>query len=156
MKKRMIALRIMLTALSAGMTALIFYNSSLDAVESTVQSDAVLDFVNSILRALGIGAEVGEAVIRKSAHFIEYFVLGGLTGGAVYSYALSRRLLLGVTLPLCAAVAVCDELIQSGSAGRACSAADMLLDFSAALTAALLLSLIIRLSCKRKEGKRFE
>lgn len=157
MKYKMIALRVLLTALSAGMLIFIFYNSSLDADESTEQSDAVLLFINSLLSRLGVGAEAGELFVRKSAHFIEYFMLGGLVSGAVYSYTLSRRRLLCIAPPICLAAAICDELIQSGSAGRACSVSDMALDFSAALIAALLLSGALYLSGrKRKEGKHFE
>ena len=152
-----LALGIVLTVLSAGMTAFIFYNSSLDAVESTERSDAVMELVNSALRAFGLDAELGELVIRKAAHFIEFFTLGGLLCGAVYSFALRRGMMLCIALPIALAVAVCDELIQTGSSGRSCSLPDMALDFTAALTAALILFMIIKtVSHKKKEGKRFE
>lgn len=154
-----VALRAILTLLSVGMIAFIFYNSSLNDVESTEQSDFVLEFINGLFRSLGIGVELGDLLIRKAAHFTEYFVLGGLIGGAVYSYALDRRGLLIFTLPVGLAVAVCDELIQTGSAGRSCSVWDMILDFSAVLTAALLLSAIISVYLKKKEkkeGERYE
>ena len=151
--KRNILLRLILTALSAAAVIFIFYNSSVDADASSEQSGFVLKWLSGLLNSLGFKVELTEHFVRKTAHFIEYFVLGGLLSGAAYSYVLSRKRMLFIALPAGLAVAVCDELIQTGSAGRSCEIKDMALDFSAVLCAALILCLMIYLVKRRKKKK---
>jgi len=126
----------------------------MDADESSRQSGTLLDAVNSLLRSIGLG-ELTDHFIRKTAHFVEYFVLGGTLSGAVYSYTFSVKRMLPIALPIGLAVAVCDELIQTTSPGRSCEIADMALDFSAVVTAAVIMSVIFavyRRHMVKKEG----
>lgn len=152
-KHRSLIISIILTALTAAVIGYIFYHSSLDAVESTVQSDSVMDGLGGFLRIFGIDAELSEHVIRKLAHFTEYFALGALLCLTAYSYVRRRGRMLLIALPSGLAVAVCDELIQLGSEGRSCEVRDMLLDYCAVLTAALTVTLILYLVSRRKEKK---
>ena len=85
---RTIALRIILTTFSVVAIAFIFYNSSFSADESSEQSGFFLGLLNGIFKSLGIGTELTDFFIRKSAHFLEYFILGLLLGSAAYNYVL--------------------------------------------------------------------
>ena len=152
-RRRLTVLRIVLTVLSAAALVFIFYNSSLDAVESSEQSGTMLGGINAFLRSLGIPIELSDHFIRKTAHFVEYFVLGGLFSLTAFAYVRTRSRMLMIALPLGAAAAVTDELIQLGSAGRSCEVADMALDFCAVLTASLIVTLILYLIDRHKKKK---
>ena len=154
-RQGMIAIRVILTALSVMAVGFIFYNSSLDAVESSGQSGSLLGVINDLLERIGLGIELSDHFIRKAAHFTEYFVLGALIGAAAYSYVMRRRRMLMITLPAGLAVAVCDELIQLTSVGRSCEIKDMALDFTGVVCASLILTLIMYL-IEKKEGKKSE
>ena len=143
-KKRMIA-RLILTLLSVVAVGAIFYNSSLDAFESTTQSDPLVDSINAFFKSIGLPIVVDDFIVRKAAHFSEYAVLGALLSVTVYLYAQKRWKSFFITLPIGAAVAVCDEVIQLFPVGRSCEVRDMLIDFSGVLTAALIVQLILYL-----------
>ena len=146
--------RILLTALTAATVTFIFCHSAVDAEVSTEQSDAAMGWIDGILRCFGIEAEMSELVIRKLAHFIEYFVLGILLSLTAYAYVRRRGRMLLIALPAGLAIAVIDELIQLGSEGRACEVRDMLLDYCAVLTASLMIMLILYLTARRREKKQ--
>ncbi len=157
-KKRFIV-RLTLTLLCVAAVGAIFYNSSLDAVESTSQSDPMVDGINAFFTSVGLPVTVNDFIVRKTAHFTEYAVLGTLLSLTAYSYVLRRKHTLLIALPTGAAVAVCDELIQMFPAGRSCEIRDMLIDFSGVLFAALVIQLILYLTHRhreKKEGKEFE
>ena len=153
-KHRLLIIRIILTTLTAAVICYIFFHSSLDAEESTVKSDSVMGWLDNILRFFGIDAELSEHVIRKLAHFTEYSALGAMLCLTAFSYVRRRGRMLLIALPAGLAVAVCDELIQLGSAGRSCEVRDMLLDYCAVLTAALIVTLILYLIDRHKDKKR--
>ena len=147
---RLTVLRVVLTLLSVAAVSFIFYNSFQSADESTVRSTGLREAINSILRTLGIGWELTEHVIRKMAHFAEFFVLGALLSATALAYV-PRPKILPTSLGVGIAVAVTDELIQSGSEGRSTQVSDMLLDVSAVLTA-VLIAAGIRYLCHRRKG----
>lgn len=150
MNKRLIVLRVVLTLLSVAAVSFIFYNSLLSADDSTVRSTGLREWINGLLRSLGIGWELSEHFVRKTAHFVEFFILGALLSATVYAYALRWRIML-FAFPVGAAVAVSDELIQSGSTGRSSQWSDILLDSAAVLTAVLIAAGIMLLR-KRRRG----
>ena len=147
-------IRVLLTVLTLAAIGAIFYHSSMDAVQSSDESGGVLDFVLSFLRSIGINVVITDHMIRKAAHFIEYFVLGVLLSLTVLSYWPRRSRVLMIALPAGAVVAVCDELIQLTAEGRSCQASDMLLDSSAVLCAALLIVFFKWLLFDRKKVSR--
>ena len=155
-KRRLTVLRVVLTVLCVAIVSFIFYHSSLDAADSTVQSDSVKDGLLELLRALGIHIELTDRIVRKTAHFVEYFALGGMLSLTAFAYLLRRGRMLLLALSLGAAVAVVDELIQTGSAGRSCEIGDMALDFSAVLTAALIVTAILTLIKRHREKKQLK
>ena len=83
MKKRIIFL-----SLTILWMLLIFWFSSKTASDSTVQSTSVTEwffklFIDNPSQQF---LDIGENVIRKLAHFTEYFILGGLVFGTVKSF----------------------------------------------------------------------
>ena len=149
---RLIVLRVVLTLLSVAAVSFIFYNSLLTADDSTVKSSGIREMLNSVLRSLGIEWEITEHMTRKAAHFVEFFVLGALLCATALAY-FPRAGMLFAALGAGIAVAVTDELIQTGSAGRSGQVSDVLLDASAVLTAVLLAALIRFLYCRKKERR---
>ncbi|WP_052406570.1 VanZ family protein [Clostridium culturomicium] len=107
----------------------ILYMSSKPAVESAAASSQIVDF---ILKWFGISSEYSESisfVVRKTAHFTEYFILSGLltaTYGAFTNkkYNYSFILLMGVM------TALSDEFLQGFIEGRSSEVRDVLIDFS--------------------------
>lgn len=81
-------------------------------------------------------------LVRKSAHFGIYFLLGAITVGFGYAYTkkMSMGLLLGISLPV--VIAALDEYNQ-GFVGRTSSLDDVLIDGIGALTGSLVGILII-------------
>ena len=120
--KKNLTARVILTVLTIAAIGMIFYNSSLSAVESTEQSSPLTDWINSILATFPIPFRVTENFIRKMAHFSEYTVLGLLLSTTVYQYRKDRKKTLLTALSIGALVAVCDELIQIFPADISCGA----------------------------------
>ena len=118
-------------------------------------------------------------LVRKAAHFTEFMVLGCLLCATVGVYLALRktrktgkvqpntdntgpetdrasggsaRILLQpcISAGIGLIIAVCDELIQLTSPGRACQISDMLLDFCGTVTGALILLLIFTILRQRK------
>jgi len=150
---RVLTIRIIFTVLSVTAVAAIFYNSSLSAVDSSSQSGSLLDSINSFLHSLNINITLTDHFIRKTAHFTEYSILGILLTITVISYVRRIRPTLAIALPLGLIVSICDELIQLGSEGRSCEIADMALDFSAVIFAALTVTGILYLKRREKTKK---
>ena len=151
MKDRSIRIaRIVLTVLTVAAVAAIFFNSTRSAVESTEQSTPLTEMINSFLASLHIPLLITETMVRKAAHFTEYAVLGTLLTVTVYLYTQKRGRTFLCALPIGAAVAVCDELIQLFPEGRSCEVRDMLIDFCGAAFAVLIVVLIISIIEKRK------
>lgn len=71
-------------------------------------------------------AEQLEFLIRKLAHFTEYFVLGVLVLQTLKQTRCPRQVIVG--LLICVLVASCDETIQLFSGGRSGKIADVVLD----------------------------
>ena len=98
--KKNLTARVILTVLTTAAIGMIFYNSSLSAVESTEQSSPLTDWINSILATFPIPFRVTENFIRKMAHFSEYTVLGLLLSTTVYQYRKDRKKTLLTALPI--------------------------------------------------------
>ncbi len=117
---------IMLT-ITAIWIAFIFMRSAKPAEESSVESAVFLDVLRQIVPSLT------DHVVRKLAHFTEYYILGSLLW-------LDGRLLKWrtVALPVVigAVVAFVDELlIQTHTPGRSGELRDVLLDTAGVMTA---------------------
>lgn len=151
MKNRFIILGLLLAVLV--ITALIFVNS-LDTVdESNQKSDNVTDVVENVT-----GGENGESnlnvIVRKSAHVIEFALLGAALAFLLYYVKLvHNKRLYGVGAFYALAVAVVDEYIQTFS-DRSGSVSDIMLDFCGVLIGvvlALIIPVIVSMVKKHKQ-----
>ncbi len=141
-KKNLIC-RVIFTLLSILIISFIFGNSLLDASASTVHSTGVREFINSILGNIGFKFEFSENFVRKCAHFAEYFTLSVSTFFMFLSYLRKHKNTLLLTLSSGLITASVDETIQLFSKGRSAQISDVMLDFSAVLSAACILYIIV-------------
>ena len=78
--------RIIVFILTAFMIGFVFFRSSMSAEASTVESESTLDFLINFFKSFGISVEMSENIVRKLAHFAEFFVIGGLLMSCAYSF----------------------------------------------------------------------
>ena len=153
-KKNLIC-KVIFTLLSVSIISFIFINSSLDASESTVQSTGVREFVNLIIKTLGLSFQFTEHFVRKCAHFAEYFALSVSLFFMFISYLKKHTRILISTLLTGLLTACVDEIIQLFSSGRSAQFSDIMLDFSGVLIAACLLYIVI-LKFKKRSKFNYE
>lgn len=137
------------------MIAFIWGNSLVPGEGSGQFSLAVLDAVRECLSALGLPSGwLTNFLVRKTAHFSEYAVLGVLVSQALRpATALNRRAWLLVALIL-VLVPSLDETIQLFVPGRSGQVSDTLLDCCGAATGALLAALMRRRCLGKAEHAR--
>lgn len=135
---------------------LIFYMSSQPAVQSAAASSAIVD---SIIEFLNINKDVVDlltTIVRKSAHFCEYFIFSGLVV-LTYKEFKGKVINFYFTLLVCLVQANLDEFLQKFIEGRSSEVRDVLIDFSGAISFVLIYILIgyIRklVICKRSRGE---
>ena len=113
----------------------IFGNSLKGPVESTEQSDKIVEIVRPIIDPCGkMSDDEISHVVRKSAHFIEYMILGGEC--ALLAYFVKRKLTFAGAVCAaggCLLSADIDEYIQSFT-NRGSMVSDVLLDFIGSIT----------------------
>ena len=165
MLRKNLSILLVLVCLFILWTGLIFYFSSQPPAVSNSQSGWAVKIINAVNETFDITgtdfyaqieAKVKDiwffgryksphAVVRKSAHFGIYFLLGMITGagGFLYARKLPVGFLLGLSIPV--TVAVLDEYNQ-GFVGRTSSLNDVIIDgtgaFFGALTVILFFSVI--------------
>ncbi|MDO4748090.1 MAG: VanZ family protein [Eubacteriales bacterium] len=145
--------------LTLSMITFIFVNSSFDANVSSQHSLGVREWINSIFSSLNIDIVLTDHVVRKCAHFAEYFVLGTLLFFTARAYLKKLLTVTLVSVLTGLLVAVIDEIIQLFSKGRSCQFSDVMLDLSAVICASIILFLIYKLvnkRSKRDKGKENE
>lgn len=153
--------------LSLVWTAFIFSNSLETASESKVASGKVVEVVEQIAEKVGV--EINESssglttdkisfFIRKSAHFIEFAVLGifmfflYIYGSKSIGFSRSGyRPYLSLIFPLF--VAMTDEGIQYFVPGRGAQITDVALDMAGSVIAFLICRIIVRLHKNRPKNK---
>ena len=115
------------------------------ASSSAAESSAALGWLASLLDGSSVSLAITEHILRKSAHFVEYLILGLLTRPALRSLSWNRPanlLLAGVLIPLL------DETIQLFRPGRSGQISDVWLDF-VGYACGVLLSMIFRKILRR-------
>ena len=129
------------------MTAFIFSNSLLVAEASAERSGRFIPLLQKILSSVGIDADSDTLsfIIRKTAHFLEYFLLCALASGVVLSQT-ERESFLIFSPVYCFLVAVCDEFIMQGmTEGRSAEWRDVGIDVSGALLCLCVVLITIKL-----------
>ena len=123
---------------------LIFYFSAQPASESSSVSQGLLERIFGFLPVMkGISPELlgtAEHILRKSAHFVLYFMLG--IYAILSSDVILKKKRILYSLLFCLIYAASDELHQLLSPGRSAEIRDVLIDFSGSAAGVFLIHLI--------------
>lgn len=142
-KRAGMVFRIIVFLLTAFMIGFVFFRSSMTAKESTVESNGTIDVLTNILKSIGISVEISDYIIRKTAHFAEFLVIGGLLLSCAYSFDRFKPYRYGFAVLFVGLfTAVIDEFIQLFFEGRSAEITDVLLDFSGVVAGALFMLLV--------------
>lgn len=149
-KKLALFLRIFLTLAVIAWTTWVFSNSLKNSESSSQQSQKVVEIVEQVT-----GVKCSHKVIRKSAHFLEFTVLGALWTLTYFSYGHRGAFCLALAEGTSVLTAVCDETLQRFSKGRSPQSTDVLIDSAGALFGVCFVGGILFLVwlCKRKKKK---
>ena len=134
-------------------TAFVFTNSLENRDESIKSSNKVLEFLKPFLRLFVDVENIDVSkLVRKIAHFVEYFLLAIGVSGLVYFIYKSRCVrVYGVALFYVLLIAVLDETVQL-FVGRFSSLLDVILDFFASLIGFLFSIVLLMLLSKVKRS----
>ena len=142
----LLVMRILFTFFLAATIVFIFMNSAEIGSLSTLRSARVTAFLNGALAKMNVGITLTEQMVRKLAHFAEYFLLGFWLMLTLRVY--TRRLLAFIAWPLLGglATAVLDEFFQTMVAGRTGQVSDIMINFAGVLLG-LCVALFLQLLC---------
>lgn len=147
--------RIAVTVLLVGWMILIFSLSAATATESSATSSSfieilvrvfVWDFDNLNVSEQESMIESLQFIVRKTAHFTLYAVLGGLSFLSVVTYKsilLKNRVL--ISAGICLLYAISDEIHQIFVPGRSGEIRDVCIDFAGSMVAVFILLLLTRI-----------
>lgn len=120
----------------------IFGNSLDNAARSSNKSGAVVAVLQGVVDVFSDDVTVNEDFVRTAAHFTEFLLLGFLLLLTVRTFTQKYMQNVFVALFTALAVAVIDEILQMFSDGRVADVADVVVDFSGAVTGMLIFILI--------------
>lgn len=115
----------------------IFIMSSFTASESGGQSNFIVELIVSIFNFNDI--DLVSLMVRKLAHFIEYFILGLLVFNMIKCY--DKRIYIAIII--CVLYAISDEIHQLFVVGRSCQIMDMFIDSIGSFSGILLFKLFV-------------
>lgn len=126
--------------LSAGAIAFILYNSMQIPLDSNARSHSIADFLRQWrIFENWLDDKAFHRLVRKTAHFTEYGLLGFLIGGAeVFAHRIKGETFISLSMLVPVLTAVADEYIQS-FVGRTSAVYDIIIDFFGALCGLLLM-----------------
>lgn len=114
----------------------------MDSDTSGMQSEAFVNPLHSFFTFFGINPDVERlsVIIRKLAHFAEYFTL--CLTATLFITSFGNKKLYPLSPTYCLVIAICDEFVmQMSASGRAPMWIDVIVDLIGALTAYLLFTL---------------
>ena len=123
---------------------LIFIMSSFSGNDSSNQSNFIVDIISNIFNINNI--ELLSLIIRKLAHFTEYFILGILVSNMIY-YLNKKKY---ISIIICILYAISDEIHQLFVVGRSCKIIDILIDNFGSILGIYFLYLIYKIILKKK------
>ena len=138
---------------------LIFYMSAQTAEDSSKMSDGIVyalikivapDFENMTVDEQLRFLDTFRFVVRKLAHFTEYFVLGCLTPGLVLHYTNSVVRVGLIAAAWCVTYAITDEFHQMFTDGRGPAVRDVCIDSAGAITGIVILLAVTLLIRRRR------
>ncbi len=132
-------------------TCIIFAFSLQSGDESVLTSNIIVDLLAMVFPSLKDPEHLMLVIliIRKTAHFTEYFILGVFYTKAFRETSWDKILMVGWFIP------ILDEGIQLFTPGRSASNVDILIDMSGYLTALIILGsfpILVRLAKKNWTG----
>ena len=149
--------RITVTVLLIGWMILIFSLSAATAAESSATSGGIIEFLAKIFIADFDELSVSEQesiieslqfIVRKTAHFALYGILGGLVFLSVVTYtSIPLYIRTAISGVICLLYAISDEIHQLFVPGRSGEVRDVCIDFAGSMLAILILLLLSR--CKK-------
>ena len=163
-KEKYKTIRIILTIFTILTVAVIWGHSVMPRGASTQESVFFKDMVDDLLHAMSGNTllEISEALLRKSAHFIEYAVLGSELSLLFVLYGLKKdetrnvkTIFIGHIMQLfivSVLVAMIDETIQYFS-GRYSSLFDVWLDLAGVTFAAIVFFIIVSIKAKKRQNQ---
>lgn len=110
-----------------------YYMSAQPAVESTETSSRIVNIISSGLKLTNVQEETLTVIVRKGAHFTEYFILCCLVTMTYGSFK-NKKYNFSTILLVCILVAISDEFLQGFITGRSSEVKDVIIDFSGSLT----------------------
>ena len=114
--------------------------SSFDSVESSNQSNFIVDIIANIFKIENI--ELLSFIIRKLAHYTEYLILGFLVINMFTKNNINNLYLISIIL--CIIYATSDEIHQIFIPGRSCQLRDILIDSIGSITGIYLYKLYLK------------
>lgn len=136
MKKR----SIICAFIFAVITVFIFKNSAKSALESSEQSGFFVDFVINNISFIFKSTDMATTIIRKLAHFTEFFIQGAALCGCIFSEKFNKNFIYVLFTGLL--TACIDEYIQLFFEGRGSQVSDIFIDFSGTLLSVLVFMLL--------------
>ena len=141
MKKRISILLVVLWML------FIFNMSSYNSIDSNNQSGFIVNIISNILNINDL--DTLSFIIRKIAHFTEYFILGLFTQNMIHNYNKKKY----ISIIICIFYAISDELHQSLIPGRSCQILDVIIDSIGSLLGIYLLHIFFKTKKFNKNSK---
>lgn len=129
-------------------TGFIFFNSVQAGEDSARMSGFFVDIVMRIFAKSGItDIEVVSFIVRKAAHFTEFFIQSILISSAVYDKKYRSVAIYVLFIGLL--TACCDEFIQIFTEDRGSSVRDVFIDFGGTVCAAMIFAIGKKVFCKK-------
>ena len=119
--------------------------SSFNSTASSSQSGFIVNILNNILNINN--TEILSLIIRKSAHFTEYFILGMLVYNATRLH--NKKIYLAIII--CIIYAISDEIHQIFVPGRSCQITDICIDSFGSIVGIYLFNIINKYIEKNKK-----
>lgn len=146
MLKRHSQHKLTFTLLSLLWVFVILWFSLQDGSTSSLQSGFITANIQRVLSSIGIVVErqLLGFLIRKTAHFTEFFILGVLVKQSAYEMKNNLILYLSFLVP------IIDETVQSFVPGRAMTLMDMLIDSAGILCGIFVVYMLKSLFSQRR------
>jgi len=126
--------------------ALIFYMSHQPAAKSSELSSGITviisDIIQKVVTDIKLNQDSLSHIIRKSAHFLEYMVLGVLVVNSLLDTDKPKPRLIFLAILMCILYAISDEIHQIFVPGRSGQVSDVLIDSLGGLAGVLGMSVI--------------
>jgi len=130
------------------MMGLIFLLSAQTADQSGRLSGGITQFlltvVGWIFPSIAADPEIFHHLVRKSAHFLAYLLLGALTANACRMSGVTGLRRMSLALVICVLYAASDEIHQLYVSGRGAAVTDVFIDSAGAVVGILLYQLAAR------------